>query len=123
MPCPFIDGGLCVIYAVRPLACRGHASYDEKACIDALAGQSCEVPVSELHVTVRSLAQNAMQAALRDSGYAWGAYELNQALHIALTNEACEAAWLKGHDVFAAALINDVSLQEMAEDFDAIKAL
>ncbi len=123
LPCPFIDGGLCVIYAVRPLACRGHASYDEQACIDALAGASCEVPVSELHVTVRSLVQNAMQAALRDSGYAWGAYELNQALQIALTNEACEAAWLKGHDVFAAALINDVSLQEMAEDFDAIKAL
>ena len=122
-PCPFVEGGLCVIYAVRPLACRGHASYDEKACIDALAGHPCEVPVSELHVTVRSLTQNAMQAALRDAGYAWGAYELNQALHTALTNEICEAAWLKGHDVFAAALIEDVSLQEMAETFDAIKAL
>ena len=121
--CPFVEGGLCVIYAVRPLACRGHASYDEQACVDALAGHPCEVPVSELHVTVRSLVQNAMQAALRDAGYAWGAYELNQALHTALTNEICEAAWLKGHDVFAAALIEDVSLQEMAETFDAIKAL
>ena len=123
LPCPFVDGGLCVIYAVRPLACRGHASYDEKACVDALAGSPCEVPVSELHVAVRSLAQNAMQAALRDCGYAWGAYELNQALRIALANGACEEAWLKGHDVFAAAQINDVSQQEMAEAFDAIKAL
>jgi hypothetical protein len=32
-------------------------------------------------------------------------------------------AWLKGHDIFAAALINDVSPEEMAEAFDAIKAL
>ena len=38
LPRPFVDGGLCVIYAVRPLACRGHASYDEKACVAALAG-------------------------------------------------------------------------------------
>ncbi|MGA2639195.1 YkgJ family cysteine cluster protein [Methylocella sp.] len=95
---------------------------DERCRMDA-GGASCEVPVSELHVTVRSLVQNAMQAALRDSGYARGAYELNQALQIALTNEACEAAWLKGHDVFAAAQINDVSQEEMAEAFDAIKAL
>ncbi len=123
LPCPFVEDDLCVIYAARPLACRGHASYDEKACVEALAGASCDVPVSALHVTVRSLAQNAMQAALRDRGYAWGAYELNQALQIALTNEACEAAWLKGDDVFAAALIEDVSLREMAETFDAIKAL
>ena len=74
-------------------------------------------------MTVRSLVQNAMQAALRDCGYAWGAYELNQALRIALTNETCETAWLKGHDVFAAALIEDVSQAEMAATFDAIKAL
>lgn len=121
--CPFIEGGLCVIYAVRPLACRGHASYDEQACIDALAGIPCDVPISELHLTVRSLVQNAMQAALRESGYAWGTYELNQALQIALTNEACETAWLNGQDVFGAALINDVSQEEMAETFDAIKAI
>lgn len=123
LPCPFIDRGLCVIYSVRPLACRGHASYDEKACSDALAGRPCEVPISELHMTVRSLVQNAMQAALRDSGCAWGTYELIHALRIALTNEACEADWLKGEDVFAAASINDVSQEEMAETFDAIKAL
>jgi len=122
LPCPFIDHGLCVIYSVRPLACRGHASYDERACIDALAGHPCEVPISELHMTVRSLVQNAMQAALRDAGYAWGTYELNQALQIALTREACEADWLKGEDVFAAAAIEDVSQDEMAATFDAIKA-
>jgi hypothetical protein len=38
------------------------ASYDEQACIDAAAGRPAEVPVSKLHLTVRSLVQNAMQA-------------------------------------------------------------
>jgi hypothetical protein len=60
---------------------------------------------------------------LRDSGYAWGTYELNQALNIALADDACEAGWLKGHDVFAAALIDDVSQEEMGEAFDAIRAI
>jgi Fe-S-cluster containining protein len=39
LPCPFVDGGLCVIYAVRPLACRGHVSYDQQACIDPAAAR------------------------------------------------------------------------------------
>jgi len=120
--CPFIDRELCVLYTVRPLACRGHASFDQQACVDALAGRPCEVPISELHMTVRSLVQNAMQAALRDAGRAWGTYELNQALEIALADEACETAWARGADVFASAAIADVSLEEMAQTFDAIKA-
>lgn len=64
-----------------------------------------------------------MQSALRDTGLAWGSYELNQALQIALCDEACEHAWLAGNDVFAPALITDVSFAEMAETFDTIKAI
>jgi Fe-S-cluster containining protein len=121
--CPFVDGGcgLCVIYSVRPLACRGHVSFDAEACEDALAGHACEVPVSTLHATVRSLVQNAMQSALRDARYAWGVYELNRALHIASLDDTCEAAWLRGEDIFAPASITDVSVEEMAATFDAIK--
>lgn len=120
--CPFVDNGFCVVYAVRPLACRGHASFDAQACIDALTGRNCEVPVSSLHAIVRSLVQNAMQSALRDNGYAWGVYELNHALRIAETNDAYEAALLGGEDIFLPALVADVSAGEMATTFDAIKA-
>ncbi len=120
--CPFIENGLCVIYSRRPLACRGHASFSEHACVDALGGEEVDVPISEPHMTARSLVQNALQSALRDAGLGWGIYELNHALIIALKDENAEAAWLGGEDIFAPAMIADVSEDEMAETFDAIKA-
>jgi Fe-S-cluster containining protein len=120
--CPFIEQGACVIYAVRPLACRGHASYDRKACAQAAAGRIAEVPYSVLHQTARSLVQNAMQSALRDAGVVWAAYELNHALRLALADPASEARWQAGHDVFADAQVSEVDPAEMAEAFDRLKA-
>ncbi|MDR3390564.1 MAG: YkgJ family cysteine cluster protein [Sulfuriferula sp.] len=120
--CPFIAKGRCVIYPVRPLACRGHASHDKRACIDVAAGRRDSVPISMPHMMVRSLIQNAMQSALRDASYVWAAYELNHALTIALEDESCESAWRAGADVFAAAAVSEISLVEMAETFDRIHA-
>jgi Fe-S-cluster containining protein len=119
--CPFIEQGECMIYPVRPLACRGHACYDRQACVDAARGRINEIPISEPHRTFRSLIQNALLSALRDAGYAWGIYELNQALTIALNDESCQARWIVGQDVFVQARIADVSQTEMANLFDQIK--
>jgi len=121
LPCPLIEDDLCAIYAVRPLACRGHASYDQMACIDALNGFPVDVPISALHMQVRSLIQNSLQSALRDAGMPWATYELNAALKIALTDDGAEADWISGKDVFATAMLTEVSLEEMSETFDAIK--
>ncbi len=120
--CPFTARGICVIYRVRPFACRGHASHDKRACADAVGGRPRDVPVSVTHAMIRSIVQNAMQSALRDAGYAWGSYELYPALQIALKNRTCHAGWGACQDVFAPALAADVSLEEMAKTFDAINA-
>ncbi len=120
--CPFIAQNICVIYQVRPLACRGHTSYDKRACAGALQGKALDVPVSAPHAIVRSIVQNAMQSALRDAGYAWGSYEFIHALRIELTDDTCLARWAAGEDVFAPALATDVSHNEMAKTFDAINA-
>jgi len=121
--CPFIAKGVCTIYPVRTLACRGHASYDRRACAAALAGNDNVIPISQPHLLVRSMVQNAMQSALRDHGYAWGIYELNHALHIALADETSGQAWLAGEDLFAAAMVTEIDLDEMARTFDAIKRI
>jgi Fe-S-cluster containining protein len=119
--CPFITQGVCVIYQVRPLACRGLASYDRKACAQAASGKIDDIPYSEPHMRVRSLVQNAMQSAMRDAQLAWGNYELNRALTMALDDASLEARWLHGEDVFASAQVSEVDSAEMARTFDTLK--
>jgi Fe-S-cluster containining protein len=119
--CPFIAQGVCVIYQVRPLACRGLASYDKRACAQAASGKIDAIPYSEPHMRMRSLVQNALQSALRDSQLAWGSYELNQALTLALQDPALEQRWLAGDDVFAVAQVHEVDSAEMAAVFDELK--
>ncbi len=122
-PCPFVARGVCVIYDVRPLACRGHTSHDVKACVDAAAGRRAEVPFSRSHQWVRSMVQNALQSSVRAAGLAWGMYELNQAVLIAMAHPSPDEAWRAGEDVFASAAMGDVPMQEMADAFDQLRML
>ena len=120
-PCPFIENGLCLVYRARPLACRGHASFDKSGCAEAVVGLNNEALVSMPHFLVRCVVQNALLASLRDAGLAWGLYELNSALNLALTNPDAEAAWRAGGDPLAGASIAGADAREMAATFDAIK--
>lgn len=118
--CPFIERGVCLIHSVRLLACRGHASHDKRACVEAAAGRIDEVPFSGPHRVVRLLVQSALQAALRTRGLAWGAYELNHALVLALDDEQAGTHWLAGGDPLAAAGIDAQQREAMKAWFDEI---
>ncbi len=120
--CPFLAEGICVAYPVRPMACRGHASFDEAACVSALLGGVDDVPVSEPHRTVRGLVQNALQSALHDAGYAWKLYDLVAAVRIALARPDAEVVFAAGGDLLEPAMIRHVSDVEMASAFDRLKA-
>ncbi|MCB4364508.1 YkgJ family cysteine cluster protein [Hydrogenophaga taeniospiralis] len=118
--CAFIEQGVCLIHRVRPLACRGHASHDRRACADAAAGRVDEVPFSGPHRVVRVLVQSALQAALRQQGLAWGAYELNHALVLALDDPSTPASWHHGSDPLAPAAVDLEHRDAMAAGFDAV---
>ena len=118
--CPFVEQGVCLIHRVRPLACRGHASYDRRACADAAAGRVQDVPFSGPHRLVRSLVQSALQAALRSRGLAWGAVEFNHALVVALDDASSRSRWNEGLDPLAAAAVDSELHDEMAATFDQI---
>ncbi|HEY8908164.1 MAG TPA: YkgJ family cysteine cluster protein [Rhodoferax sp.] len=118
--CAFIKQGVCLIHRVRPLACRGHASHDKRACVDAAAGRADEVPFSGPHRMVRMLVQSALQAGLRQRGLDWGAYELNHALVLALDDDSAQTSWLKGGDPLAAAAVDREFRETQAAGFDAV---
>jgi hypothetical protein len=120
--CPMLEGGLCLPYRLRPLACRGHAAFDRDACGKVTAGEDVEIDVSTPHLVVRSLVQNALMSALRDGGFAWRLYELNGALQLALTRADALARWSAGEDPLAPAAIAEFDAREAATTFDALSA-
>ncbi|MFP8779775.1 YkgJ family cysteine cluster protein [Hydrogenophaga sp. RWCD_12] len=114
--CAFVVKGVCLIHRARPLSCRGHASHDRRACADAAAGRVDEVPFSGPHRLVRML----LQAALRQRGLAWGAYELNHALVLALDRQDAQAVWKQGEDPLAEAAVDLEQREAMAASFDEV---
>jgi Fe-S-cluster containining protein len=118
-PCPFLVRGVCVVHPVRPLACRGHASFDRQACARVAAGRDVEVPLSEPHRALRGLVQTVLQSALRTAGLPWGLYEMNYGLTLALDRKARDAAWLVGRDSLAPAVL-EFDWAATAERFDAL---
>ncbi len=120
--CPFVIGGVCAIYPVRTLACRGHVSYDREACRAVAAGADSEATLSGAHRMIRSLIQSALRASLRDARLDWGACEFLAGLDRAMRDEGCEARWLKGESVFADLCEDKAVAQDMAATFDALRA-
>ena len=88
---------------------------------DAAAGRVDEVPFSGPHRLVRMLLQAALQAALRQRGLAWGAYELNHALVLALDRQDAQAAWKQGEDPLAEAAVDLEQREAMAASFDEVR--
>lgn len=104
-PCPLLGADdACRVYPARPMACRGHASYDRQACLDAAAGRRTEVPISMPHAQMRHLVQTSLKAALVDAGLEPAQYELNHALRLALADRHSEEKWFCGSDVLSGAL-------------------
>jgi hypothetical protein len=98
--CPLLEGGSCVAYSVRPIACAGAASADADACDRALAGEAAEIPIDPaLHGATRA-ARIGLGAGLLARGVDFRRYELAGALSIALANEDAEARFANGETLF-----------------------
>jgi hypothetical protein len=121
-PCPLLVAGACVLHPVRALACRGHAAFRQAECQAAARGEDVEVAVSAVHMQMRGLVQNALQASLRAAGLAWGLYELNRGLMLALDGEDRLTAWLDGADSLGPA-ISDLDMVALAAAFDRLHTI
>ena len=94
--CAFLVGAQCTIYEVRPATCRKAHSLSVRQC-ETL---SAEIP-QNLKLLVAADAMMAGTAeAYRGRKLHAEAHELNAAVLAALNDQAAEARWYNGDDVF-----------------------
>src|SRR5690606_20410075 len=105
-PCALLTAGSCTIYAARPLACRGFASYSVESCRRAYEALTDEVSVPVPYASVRSALESALRAALKACALPAVSYELTGALAKALAEPDAEQRWLAGENVFDARTID-----------------
>lgn len=105
-PCPFLEaGGVCGIYAVRPIACRRAHSLDAEVCHELARdpGSELRVPLSEaLDWNSSALVLGAYEG-MTHGGVPPHQYELTGAVALALETPQVEARWGRGEDVLAGA--------------------
>jgi len=103
LACPLLENGQCGIYADRPLTCRQATSLSIDACREEFDGELAsndQIEVSATHLAHASNAHVALLGAMRGAGLPTTAYELSEALSIALATPDAERLWLEGEDVF-----------------------
>ena len=101
LACPFLAGGKCGIYPVRPASCRGYFSLSVEACIAGARGDSEEIPTPPHIHQLRGAYEQALSAVLYQWRLPADHYELTHGVLVALTDDQAEARWFDGEDVFA----------------------
>lgn len=107
-PCAFLNDGLCAIYDIRPLACRGANSVDADLCRHLVErGDGDATPDRNWVHAVPYQAMAAMQDGLRAGFSAAGLsddrLELTRAVSIAIEDPGAGDKWIAGEPVFVAA--------------------
>lgn len=82
IPCPFLEDGVCSVYAVRPAKCRAYHSRDVGVCERA----HTDTTITDLHpvdpdlVLATQTLERVTTTAFRMAGFQMPYYELNGAL-------------------------------------------
>jgi uncharacterized protein len=96
--CPLLKGGLCSVYEIRPMTCRGFNSYDAENC---RLGQNIDGYVHPQRITQYVL--KGFRKGFAEIGLDADFLDLAPALEIALSDGEAGQRWLSGEPVFAPA--------------------
>lgn len=103
--CAYLQGGRCLVYYARPLACQRQTAYRASDCRQAAANGTAGTDVRCERAAV--LTHNAAIQGLSDGYQAvmgrgpLAALDITRATHRALTAPDCFDRWLQGEPVFA----------------------
>lgn len=102
-PCVFLEGPgqRCTIYAVRPLACRGHASFDRQACADAHeapadAARAAKIPIDEALRAEKDKIKTTLGVTMIEARRDPLDYELTSLLRALFADPEIAQRWLSG---------------------------
>lgn len=101
--CPLLVDNRCSVYEVRPLSCRAAVSLDADACRRAYAGEKVKINMPQSYFEALKTTSLLLLATMSAAGLDCRSYELNAALHIALSEPDAEQRWLNGENIFAVA--------------------
>lgn len=100
LACPFLRGGDCGVYPVRPAACRGYFSLSVEACSAGAQGRTETIPTPSHIQRLRGGYELALSAVLDQWRLPTAHYELPHGVLVALRETDAEARWFNGEDVF-----------------------
>jgi Fe-S-cluster containining protein len=104
LPCFFLNEDRCMVYAVRPLTCRGFTSSDARACERSFRQRGrVDIPVYEPQLRIATFVLDGMRAGLAEANLFADLLELTAATLIALSIPNAFDRWRLGEPVFAAA--------------------
>lgn len=108
-PCPFLDGrNACLIYPIRPFACRAHHSTDASVCQKGYEEKrQMMVPCFPLYRASTDMYASVLIRALADRGFASYQVGFVKGLAMLMADPDLTEAWLGGADVFSPARIRD----------------
>ena len=107
--CPLLVEDSCSMYADRPIVCRTAVSSDAEICRRGYLELSGEpIPVPVFFNVQRAGYWMALRGAFLHAGLRLEAFELNEALAVAIETEDAERRWLAGENIFADCQIDPV---------------
>lgn len=105
--CPLLgDGGRCIAYEARPLACAGANSYSQEQCRAGFESTSEDVGIDHYGLQPRSAAaaRAGAAAAIMERGLDGRLLELVAALRVVLEDPKAADRWERGEPVFDSAV-------------------
>lgn len=118
IPCPLlqVDKGLCSVYDMRPITCRGHFSADVGKCESSLERETAIPNILDIALMDSGILIGLTKALL-DNGLECHPVDLTAGLYIALTTSDVIENWLKGQTQFTEAYSKFVPTED---SFDGV---
>jgi Fe-S-cluster containining protein len=113
VPCPLLSEGMCTVYAVRPLVCRGYNSTNVDACRNACDDAAVPVPIFAMLKDVTDGATVGVAQSLQALGANGALIDLGTALHLALSADDRFAAAVAGGARLLAAAENSTFVEDL----------